>query len=86
MPITIVQERPDSADAVQLIGELDAQPAPWRLHQIAKSARSAAGLAVQANKVLAEAGLKDRLHGEAMQALAQVAEFLGQSDSTLRAA
>ena len=24
MPITIVQERPDSADAVQLIGELDA--------------------------------------------------------------
>jgi hypothetical protein len=68
------------------LAELDAQPAPWRLHQIAKSARSAAGLAAQANRVLAEAGLKDRLHGEAMQALAQVAEFLGQSDSTLRAA
>jgi hypothetical protein len=68
------------------LAELDAQPAPWRLHQIVKSARSAAALAAQANRVLAEAGFPDRLRAEAMQSLAQVAEFLGQSDATSRAA
>lgn len=65
---------------------LEAQPAPWRLHQIAKDARAAAALAVQANKVLAESGLSERIRPKGMTSLSRVAEFLGQSDAGSRAA
>ena len=65
---------------------LEALPGPWRLHQIAKDARAAAALAVQANRVLAETPLSDRIHPDGMDALARVAEFLGERDSHERAA
>lgn len=69
------------------IAALEDQPhMSWRLHQISKSARSAAQLAVQANAVLAEAGIKQRIGTPGYDALAQVADFLRTSSSESKAA
>jgi hypothetical protein len=51
----------------------------WRLHQIGKDARAAANLAVQANDVLKDAGLKERIGTPGYEALAGVMDFLQAS-------
>lgn len=56
---------------------LEAQPhVAWRLHQVAKDARAAQDLAIQANRVLTEAGIPERIGTVNMGSLAQVAEHL----------
>jgi hypothetical protein len=58
----------------------------WRLHQVGKDARSAADLAVQANGVLKEAGLKERVGVPGYEALAGVMDFLLASAEEAEAA
>jgi hypothetical protein len=66
---------------------LEGQPhMSWRLHQIAKDARSAADLAVQANEVLREAGIPEKIGTSSYDSLARVAEFLRESASDVEAA
>jgi hypothetical protein len=56
---------------------LEAQPhVAWRLHQVAKDARAAQDLAIQANRVLREAGIPEQLGTANMASLAQVTEHL----------
>lgn len=58
----------------------------WRLHQISKDARSAAALAVQANAVLKEAKIKERIGVPGYEALAEVMDFLQSSAEETEAA
>lgn len=58
----------------------------WRLHQIAKDARAAADLAVQANEVLRDGGIPEKIGTSGYDALARVAEFLGDSTGDVAAA
>jgi hypothetical protein len=58
----------------------------WRLHQIGKDARSAASIAVQANEVLREAKLKERIGVPGYEALAGVMDFLQASAEEAEAA
>ena len=66
---------------------LEGQPhASWRLHQIAKEARSAADLAMQANEVLQEAGIPERIGTSGYDSLARVADFIRESAVDVAAA
>lgn len=66
---------------------LEEQPhTSWRLHQIAKDARAGAQLAVQANDVLKEAGISQRIGTAGYDSLARVADFLRASSADLEAA
>ena len=66
---------------------LEAQPhSAWRLHQVAKDARAAQDLAVQANRVLKEAGIPEQLGTSNMGALAQVAEHIREDIGRTEAA
>jgi hypothetical protein len=66
---------------------LEGQPhTSWRLHQIAKDARGAADLAVQANEVLKAAGVPEKIGTSGYESLARVAEFLRESGSDVEAA
>lgn len=66
---------------------LEAQPhAPWRLHQVAKDARAAQDLAIQANRVLREADIPEQLGTINMGSLAQVAEHIREQLTTSEAA
>jgi hypothetical protein len=58
----------------------------WRLHQIQKDARAAADLAVQANEVLKQAKIKERIGTPGYEALAGVMEFLLASAENVEAA
>lgn len=58
----------------------------WRLHQIAKDARAAADLAVQANEVLQDAGIPEKIGTTSYDSLARVAEFLREAESATEAA
>lgn len=58
----------------------------WRLHQIGKDARSAAAIAVQANEVLREAKVKERIGVPGYEALAGVMDFLQSSAEEAEAA
>jgi hypothetical protein len=58
----------------------------WRLHQIGKDARSAASIAVQANEVLKEAKVKERIGVPGYEALAGVMDFLQSSAEEAEAA
>jgi hypothetical protein len=52
----------------------------WRLHQIAKDARTAASLTKRATLVLQSAGMRARLRSNMQEALARVAEYLRVAD------
>lgn len=58
----------------------------WRLHQVGKDARSAVNLAVQANRVLEEAGVRERIGVSGYEALAVVMDFLKASVEEVKAA
>jgi hypothetical protein len=69
------------------LAALEGQPhSSWRLHQIAKDARAAADLAVQANEVLRDAGIPEKIGTSGYDSLARVAEFLRESASDVEAA
>lgn len=69
------------------LAEIENQPhESWRLHQISKNARAAANLAVQANSVLKDAGLKERLGTSGYEALAGVMEFIQAESGKTEAA
>lgn len=69
------------------LAALEGQPhASWRLHQIAKDARAAADLAVQANEVLREAQIPERIRTSGYDSLARVAEFIRESAADVEAA
>jgi hypothetical protein len=53
----------------------------WRLHQVAKEAKTAAGLAKRGTLVLRAARLDAQLPATAQDALARVAEFLRHQDT-----
>jgi hypothetical protein len=66
---------------------LEEQPhRSWRLHHVAKNARAAADLAVQANAVLRSAGIRERIGTSGYESLARVAEFLRESSPDVEAA
>jgi hypothetical protein len=66
----------------RMLARIDDQPRPsWRLHTIAREAVEAVALAAQANEVLRDAGVKERLHASRFEALAQVARELQQLDA-----
>jgi hypothetical protein len=66
---------------------LEGQPhTSWRLHQVGKDARHAADLAVQANAVLEQSGLTERIGISGYEALADVMEFLRASTVEAEAA
>jgi hypothetical protein len=52
----------------------------WRLHQVAKEAKTAAGLAKRGTLVLRAEGIDTKLHATAQDALARVAEFLRRNE------
>jgi len=52
----------------------------WRLHQVAKEAKTAAVLAKRGTLLLRAEGLDTQLHATAQDALARVAEFLRRDD------
>lgn len=58
----------------------------WRLHQIGKDSRAAANLAVQANDVLKEAKIKERIGIPGYEALGGVMDFLQASAEEAEAA
>jgi hypothetical protein len=63
------------------LAELAEMPHPsWRLHQVAKEARTAAGLAKRGTLVMRAEGMETQLHATAQDALARVAEFLRRDD------
>jgi hypothetical protein len=69
------------------LAALEGQPhTSWRLHQIAKDARAAADLAVQANDVLRLAGIPEKIGTTSYESLARVAEFIRESASEVEAA
>jgi hypothetical protein len=69
------------------LAALDAQPhREWRLHQIAKDARVAADLSLQANRVLRNAGIPHALNPRGMSELARVADYIRRRDRKLDAA
>jgi hypothetical protein len=53
----------------------------WRLHQLAKEATTAAGLAKRGTRVLGTEGLDTQLHATAQDALARTAKFLRRDDN-----
>lgn len=69
------------------LAAIEGQPhISWRLYQIAKDARAAADLAVQANDVLRLAGIPERIGTTSYESLARVAEFLREGESGMQAA
>ena len=69
------------------LAAIEGQPhISWRLHQVGKDARSAANLAVQANRVLAAAGVRERIGISGYEALAGVTDFLKVSIEEAKAA
>lgn len=69
------------------LAAIESQPQmTWRLHQIQKDARAAADLAVQANEVLKQAKIKERIGTPGYEALAGVMEFLLASAEDVEAA
>jgi hypothetical protein len=69
------------------LATLEAQPhMSWRLHQIAQDARAAGQLAVQANDVLKEAGISQKIGIAGYESLARVADFLRASAADAKAA
>jgi len=58
----------------------------WRLHQIGKDARMAAAISVQANEVLKEAKVKERIGVPGYEALAGVMDFLQSAAEEAEAA
>jgi hypothetical protein len=59
------------------LAALDALPhVTWRLHQVAKDANAGSTLAAQANQILEEAGLKERLPTRGLDAIARAARHL----------
>jgi hypothetical protein len=69
------------------LAALEAQPhREWRLHQVAKDARAAAELAIQANKVLRREGAGKALNPWSMRELARVADFLRRQQGRRTAA
>jgi hypothetical protein len=69
------------------LAAIEGQPhASWRLHQIAKDARAAADLAVQANDVLRLAGIPEKIGTTSYESLARVAEFIRETASEMEAA
>ena len=69
------------------IAAIEAQPhTSWRLHQVAKEARAAQDLAIQANRVLSDAGIPEQINTTNMGALAQVAEHIRESTTGSEAA
>ena len=64
------------------LGQLEAQPhSTWRMHQAAKDARNAAALGVQANRVLGESGIPERIPVTSAEALANVLDHLRAPES-----
>jgi hypothetical protein len=62
------------------LAALDEMPQrSWRLHRVARDARTGATLIAQSNKILRDVGLKTRLNEKSANALAQVAEYLSQT-------
>lgn len=62
------------------LAAIESQPhLSWRLHQIGKDARAAANIAVQANEVLKEAKIRERIGIPGYEALAGVMDFLQAS-------
>lgn len=53
----------------------------WRLHQVAKEAKTAAGLAKRGTLLLRAEGMETQLHATAQDAVARVAEFLRHDSS-----
>jgi hypothetical protein len=69
------------------IAELEAQPhSSWRLHQVARDARAATDLALQANDVLSDVGIPERIGVSNMAALARVADHLREAADASEAA
>ncbi|HWF50475.1 MAG TPA: hypothetical protein VG294_07525 [Solirubrobacteraceae bacterium] len=69
------------------LAALEGQPhESWRLHQIAKDARAASDLATQANDVLRQASIPERIGTTGYESLARVAEFIRESASDEAAA
>lgn len=69
------------------LAALEGQPhTAWRLHQIAKDARAAGDLAVQANEVLQDAGIPEKIGTASYDSLARVTTFLRESASDVEAA
>ncbi len=63
---------------LQLIGS---QPhRRWRLYQVERDAHRSVNLALQANKILEEVGLKDRIRGRAMESLARLCRKLREEE------
>ena len=59
------------------LAALDALPhVSWRLHQISKDANAGSTLVVQANQILAAAGLKERLPTRGLDAIARTARHM----------
>jgi hypothetical protein len=58
----------------------------WRLNHIAREAQQAATLVTQANRVLEAEKAKERIKVRSLEALAQVAAELGQSEAPGRIA
>ena len=64
------------------LGELAEMPhRSWRLHQVAREAKTAASLAKRGTLILRAEGLDTQLHATAQDALARAAEFLRRDDS-----
>jgi len=71
----------------RLLANLMEQPATrWRLNHIARDATAAMTIAAQANRVLEEQGAKERVKARNLEALAQVAGELAESEARSRSA
>ena len=71
----------------RLLSNLMEQPAPrWRLNHIARDATAAMTIAAQANRVLEAQGARERIKARNLEALAQVAGELAESEGRTRTA